>query len=254
MRKEKEFYEKTKKWDFGEISIIKECLTAWDMGQILANNVNEETIALDLGTAGCEWVLKHYPKLKILIATDYSEAMIETAKENVCKSARSDIELRVMDNLQMDVPDNYFDVVTARHTPTDPVQIYHSLKLGGLLIVRGVDKLDCWELKRMFGKGQGYEDTKAISFIDYENVLNAGFKDVELVPIHTREYYRSYEGLLSFLRKVPIIDDFSEDETDFLKRVEDINQNILQQYVEEHRTEKGILLTRRYYGITARKR
>lgn len=53
---------------------------------------------------------------------------------------RTDITFRVMDNLNMDVPDNYFDAVVARHTCTDPVQIMRCLKPGGHLLIRGVDK------------------------------------------------------------------------------------------------------------------
>ena len=36
----------------------------------------------------------------------------------------------------------------------------------------------------MFKKGQAYKDLKLISLIDYENILDAGFENVELVPIH----------------------------------------------------------------------
>ena len=73
-----------------------------------------------------------------------------------------------MNNLQMNTPDNYFDIVTARHTVINSNQIYKTLKTGGYLIIRGVDKLDCWELKRMFNRGQGFHDKKPISLIDYE--------------------------------------------------------------------------------------
>ena len=48
----------------------------------------------------------------------------------------------------MDTPNDYFDIVTARHTVINPEQIYKTLKIGGYLIVRGVDKLDCWILKK----------------------------------------------------------------------------------------------------------
>lgn len=41
----------------------------------------------------------------------------------------------------------------------------------GILIIRGVDKLDCWELKKLFKRGQAYNDIKPISLIDYENIL-----------------------------------------------------------------------------------
>lgn len=40
----------------------------------------------------------------------------------------------------------------------------------------------------MFKRGQEYNDIKPISLIDYENILEVGFKNVELVLIHIREY------------------------------------------------------------------
>ena len=94
---------------------------------------------------------------------------------------------------------------------------------------------------------------KPSSLIDYENILDAGFKDVELVPIHIREYYKTKNDLLALLLKTPILCDFSEtEENDQLKR-EQINMNKLDEYIKRNSSEKGILLIRRYYGITARK-
>ena len=145
----------------------------------------------------------------------------------------------------MDTPDDYFDIVVARHTPIDAKQIYKTLKPGGRLLLRGVDKLDCWSLKLLFGRGQGYNDEKPISVIDYENIISAGFKSIELVPIHVREFYKTKEDLVALLLKTPIINDFSKDMKDILAD-ERINK-----YITENMTEKGILLIRRYYGITA---
>ena len=153
----------------------------------------------------------------------------------------------------MNTPDNYFDIVVARHTWINAKQIFKTLKQNGVLLLRGVDKLDCWQLKRLFGKGQAYNDIKPISQIDYENILDAGFKEVELVPIHVREYYKTKEDLLSLLLKTPILDDFSEiDNNNFQK--ENINLDILVEYIKNNTYEKGILLIRRYYGITAVKK
>lgn len=145
----------------------------------------------------------------------------------------------------MDTPDEYFDTVVARHTCIDAKQIYKTLKQNGILILRGVDKLDCWELKRLFGKGQAYKDLLPISHIDYENILEAGFRKVELVPIHVREYYNTKEDLLALLLKTPILEDFSK------KNDEQINLEKFDKYIERNLTDKGILLIRRYYGITA---
>ena len=40
---------------------------------------------------------------------------------------------RIMDNLKMDTPKEYFDIVTARHTITDKSGIYNTLKENGKL-------------------------------------------------------------------------------------------------------------------------
>ena len=53
---------------------------------------------------------------------------------------------------------------------------------------------------------------------------------------------------VSELLKTPILCDFSETEEN-----EKLNMNILDEYIKTHNYEKGILLIRRYYGITARK-
>ena len=105
----------------------------------------------------------------------------------------------------------------------------------------------------MFNRGQALHDKKPISLVDYEAVLDAGFKDVELIPLHVIEYYKTKEDLYALLLKTPILDDLSE-----LKNNEEyervpIEKDIFEQYVAENITEKGIKLIRRYYGIIAQK-
>ena len=190
---ELDFYEKTKNWDFSMINYTKESLTNWDLYKLLESNVNTQSKVLDLGTGGGEKVLKYFPECKEILATDFSTEMINTANNNLKNSKRKNIKFRQMDNLNMDTQDNYFDVVVARHTCINAKQIYNTLKPGGKLLLRGVDKLDCWSLKLQFGQGQAFNDEKPISLIDYENIIEAGFKKVELVPIHVREYYKTKE-------------------------------------------------------------
>lgn len=241
---EYEFYNNEKKWDFDEFEIKADCLTNWDMYKILKENANEKSKILDLGTGGGEKVIKCFPKVKEIIATDYSVDMIETAKKNLEVSKRKDIEFRIMNNLAMDTKDDYFDIVVARNTIIDPRQIYKTLKKGGLLIVRGVDKLDCWDLKRLFGRGQEYNSEKPQSQVDFEGLLNANFKDVELVPIYTREYFKDKETLIRFLKRVPILGYPNNANFDLDK---------IDEYVKDSTKNKQILLKRQYYGITARK-
>lgn len=249
MSKENEFYEKISNWDFSMINYTEESLTNWKLEREIEKNSNSNSIILDLGTGGGEKVINNFPKVRKIIGTDFSPNMIKTANENLLKSKKDYIEFKVMDNLNMDTPDDYFDIVVARHTCIDAKQIYKTLKNGGKLLVRGVDKLDCWQLKLLFGKGQGFNDPTPISLIDYENIIKAGFKKVELIPIHIREYFKTKEDLLALLLKTPILSDFSKISTD--NKENELDMNLLDEYIKENTTDKGILLIRRYYGISA---
>jgi SAM-dependent methyltransferase len=240
---ELDFYNKINNWDFSMIKYTEEYLTDWDFYKLLKQNTNENSIVLDLGTGGGEKLLKFFPECKEILGTDFSKEMVNTANKNLKECGRKNISFKQMDNLNMDTPDNYFDVVVARHTCIDAKQIYKTLKPGGKLLLRGVDKLDCWGLKLLFERGQAYKDEKPISLIDYENILKAGFKSVELVPIHVREYYKTKEDLVALLLKTPIINDF--------KNNMKLEPEIIEKYISENTTEKGILLIRRYYGISA---
>lgn len=251
---EKEYYEEIKNWDFSMFEIETEKLTNWDLYELINNYATEKSKILDLGTGGGEKLLDYFPDCAEIMGTDLAPSMIETANNNLIKSGRKNITFKVMDNLNMNVPNDYFDIVVARNTVTDPKQIYKSLKKGGYLLLHGVDKYDCHSLKLIFGRGQAYADQKAISIIDYENILKAGFKDVELVPLHVREYFKNKELFIEFLKKVPVIDDFSEELGDYKQYFSNnLNEELLDKYIKENTYNGKIRLLRRYYGITARK-
>lgn len=171
---EHDYYSDLANWSFEDIDYTSEVFTNWNYEEEIKKRLNEDSRVLDLGTAAGEKLLEIFPDCAEILGTDFSSEMIETANKNLLKSRRKNISFKVMDNLKMDTPDNYFDIVTARHTIIDPVQIYKTLKNNGQLILRGVDKLDCWALKRLFGRGQAYHDLKPISLIDYESIIDMG--------------------------------------------------------------------------------
>ena len=249
---EYDYYNDLANWSFDDIDYTSEVFTNWIYEEEIKKRVNKSSRILDLGTAAGEKVLENFPDCAEILGTDFSSEMIESANKNLIKSGRKNISFKFMDNLKMDTPDNYFDIVTARHTIINPVQIYNTLKDKGQLILRGVDKLDCWSLKRLFGRGQAYHDLKPISLIDYESIMDAGFRDVELIPIHVIEYYKTKDDLYALLQKTPILDDFSEETNQEYER-KTIEIDLFEQYVKENSTSKGIKLVRRYYGIIARK-
>ena len=240
------YFEKMAHWSFDEFGIHEECLTDWDLYELLRRFSTKDSRILDLGTGGGEKVLSFFPDCAEILGTDYSPKMVETARESLAESGRKNISFKVMDNLNMDVPDDHFDIVFARHTCTDPFQIKKCLKPGGHLLIRGVDKYDCWSLKLVFGGGQGFDDPVPVSIVDYENVLKAGFADVELVPIHTREFFRDRETFKAFLKVVPILNGVSIEGGE-------LDETLLDRYIESHTVSGRILLIRNYYGLSARK-
>ena len=244
--KEKDFYGEIGNWDFSMINYTVEKLTDWDMYKEISSYTDENSLCLDLGTGGGEKAIKYYPKVGMLVATDFSEEMIKTAKSNLKGKKR--IKFAQMDNLKINFPDEIFNLVSARHTVINAKEIYRVLEHDGVVVIEGIDKGDCIELKDVFKRGQEYYDEKAISQIDYEDLVNAGFKIIKRVEIFENEYYKTKEDLMALLLKTPIINDFSD--THYKNEIE---EDLLDKYVKENTTDKGILLKRKLYGIVAQK-
>lgn len=247
---ELEFYENVGDWDFSMIKCEEEVLTDWDFYKKIEENTNEKSLCLDLGCGGGEKVLKNYPNVGMVIATDFSPEMVKTANENLKEYPEKRAKFLVMDNLKMTFPSGMFDLVSARHTIIDCYQIRECLKDGGVLVVRGVDKCDCAELKKIFGRGQGEYDEIAISELDYANMREAGFREIEKVQILINEYYKTEQDLMALLLKTPILE--RENENGEME-MPPIEKEFFDEYVKNFKTEKGILLKRKYYGIIAKK-
>ncbi len=247
------YYEKIGNWDFSQIKCKTENLTNWDFYEKIRENSNEKSLCLDLGTGGGERVLKSYPDVGMIIATDFSEEMIKTSKENAKKYLNKRVKFTKMNNLEMTFPKETFDLISARHTIINAKQIYDCLVPGGTIVIRGVDKKDCWEIKEFFGRGQAYNDEIAISEKDYLDLKEAGFKNIERVEILQNEYYETEDDLMALLLKTPILDDFSEISGEEFEHKTIVERDLFNKYVKKYKTEKGILLKRVLYGIVAKK-
>ena len=247
-----ERYEEIGNWDFSQINVTEEYENNWDMYEEIKNNSNEKSLILDLGTGGGEKVVSKMPRnVGMIIGTDLSPKMIETAKENLKKHPEVRAKFAVMNNLKLEFPDGLFDIVSARHTIINAKEIFRVLNKDGVLILRGVDKYDCWDLKELFGGGQCFNDKISISIQDYNDIKEAGFKEVKLIELKANEYFKTKEDLFALLLKVPILDSFSET----IRNEEILNKkmDLFEQYVSKNAEEKGIVLRRVYYGIVAKK-
>lgn len=201
-------YEQIGNWDFSDIKYTVEQQTNWDFYEKIKKYSNNQSLLLDLGTGGGEKALEKLPQVGMIIATDFSEKMIATAKQNQKKYDQKRIQFAVMDNLKMTFPEQLFDIVCARHTIIDAKQIYSCLKRDGILVIEGVDKKDCWEVKSLFGRGQAFNDAISISQKDYQAIQEAGFSEIDRQEIIQYEYYQTEQDLLALLFKTPILNDF----------------------------------------------
>ena len=244
---ELKYYETIGNWDFDQIKYKTEKITDWDFYEKISRNINAESLCLDLGTGGGEKVLKNYPEVGMLIATDFSEEMVKTAKKNRTQYPNKKVKFTQMDNLKMTFPKETFDLISARHTIINAKQIYECLAQGGTLIIEGVDKKDCWELKELFGRGQCYNDEIAISEKDYNDLKEAGFSQIEKIEILEDEYYETEEDLLALLLKTPILNEFHGSNNHIIEK------DLFNKYIEKYKTNQGILLKRVLYGIIAKK-
>jgi len=189
----------------------------------------------------------------MVIATDFSEEMIKTAKENAKKYPNKKVKFTMMNNLEITFPKETLDLISARHTIINAKQIYDCLVPGGTVVIRGVDQKDCWNLKKLFGRGQAYRDKMPISEKDYLDLKEAGFKDIERVEILKNEYFETEDDLMALLLKTPILDDISEIDDVEYEHITTVEKNLFDEYVRTNKTEKGILLERMLYGIVAKK-
>lgn len=242
---EKEFYNKIGKtigWNFSSLK----CKTIDNSAFHYFDEINKEgegKIILDIGTGGGEKILNNLKNAKLIIGTDFSKEMINRAKENA--KDRNDVMFFEMDSNEIKFPNDFFDIVCARHTPFNSVEVFRVLKSGGLFISEQIDEEDCLDLKISFGRGQGFEKKIKQKEQDKNDLIKCNIKDFEFYDIEQDEYYESEEDLLFLLNNTPIIPDFGKIEKDYEK---------FNNYVEKNKTDKGIYLKRILYGLKVKKR
>lgn len=242
---EKDFYNKIGKtigWNFSNIKCKVIDNSNFKYFDII-NGECKQKVILDIGTGGGEKTLNNVKNARLIFGIDFSKEMINKAKENA--KDREDAIFLEMDSNEIKFSDNFFDIICARHTPFRTKEVFRVLKNNGMFISEQVDEDDCIELKKIFGRGQGFEkNTKQREIYEKELIKN-NIKNFEFYNIEQDEYYENEEDLLFLLNNTPIIPSFGKKEKDYEK---------FNKYVEENRTNKGIHLKRILYGIIARKR
>lgn len=229
-----EFYDKVGKvngWDFSHVKCISEGMR-WDFYQEVTKSCKKSDILLDIGTGGGEAILSIAESALLLVGIDQSAGMIKTAANNLVKSGISNVRFLEMAAEKLDFPPDFFNIVSCRHSPFHAKEIAKVLMKNGTFLTQQVSENDKSNLKEAFGRGQAFGTKPGSLKRQYRTELSeAGFTDIQSFECNVTEYYQTAEDLIFLLSHTPIIPNFGRTQDDF---------QILQQFIRENQTEKGI--------------
>lgn len=202
----------------------------------------QEKIALDAGCGSGGFTLHMAPHFRRLIGIDSSGERLKQARAEQQAQGTGNVQFEMRDAEQSGFAPATFEVVYSRRGPTPYREFYRILKAGGHVLHIGIGEKDTWELKRIFGRGQGFWEWKTSALEQAEERLrHIGFQVVYGQEFLYDEYYASYNDLDLFLQSVPIFKDFDSEQ----------DRARLEAYAAAFQTDKGIHLPRHRFVVVA---
>ena len=242
-----DFYDKVGEqigWDFSK---VKCCIKGekWDFYNRVIKESRRTDILLDIGMGGGERVIEIAQKFLLLIGIDKSSQMIHTAKSNLLRSHAKNIKFFQMDASHIQFPNQFFNIISCRHSEFDSREVYRLLVDGGIFITQQVSEADKINLKIAFERGQNFgEKDGSLKMRNLHELQELNFSKIKSYDYNAKEYYQTPEDLLFLLKYTPIIPNFGKDKIDF---------EILKEFISEHKTPHGILTNSKRFMIIAYK-
>ncbi|MEU6347342.1 methyltransferase domain-containing protein [Streptomyces sp. NPDC046977] len=212
----------------------------------LARGVGGPHVRLvDVGCADGRSLLRIAPAFGSVLGVDMSEAMLEAAERRRAESGPAGVRFERRDASRTGLPEGEADVLTSRRGPLFPGEFLRVLRSGGHLIYMGIGERDARVLKETFGRGQLYGrwDGRPVMDEVVEELTEAGFTVVLEKTFRTVEFYHSPVELDTFLRQVPIFEDYDT--------VAD--QAAFERYVASAGSGRGIRLDRHWFVVQGRR-
>ncbi len=227
-------------WNFKKVNCTTKVLTKFDYWKEVKKHLTPNTVMIDVGCGSAEKILKlASPIVKKLYLTDNEPEMLKKAAKNAEKYAKNVIEIQNVDmNFALPYPDNFFDLVVARHSADANSEVFRVLKKGGTFVSEDIAKDDCQELKNVFGRGQNYFDADKRSDL-MKLYYELGFEEVSYYNIKEIEFYHTKADLVYLLKRTPILNVYDEVQDDAF----------LDEYISKNTTSEGIKLSRKLYGF-----
>ncbi|MGG3510241.1 class I SAM-dependent methyltransferase [Paenibacillus lautus] len=230
-------------WDFSQVRCISEGVE-WDFYDEVSKCCTPSDVVLDIGTGGGENLLSIADKAALLVGIDLSHAMIETARRNKRNVPVSNVRLMQMNAESLQFPEAFFNVISCRHSPFRASEVGRVLDEDGVFLTQQVRECDKANLAQAFGRGQSSREDGALKDQYMKELRLAGFGDIQYAEYDAVEYYEREEDLIFLLKHTPIIPGFGQEELDF---------RILQQFIRDHHTDRGIRTNSARFMIVARK-
>ncbi|MBU2577963.1 class I SAM-dependent methyltransferase [Patescibacteria group bacterium] len=196
---------------------------------------SKDKIALDIGCADGKFTLSVAPSFKKIYGIDISKVNLDIAKSHSGDERSKNVKYSLQDASHTSFEDSFFDIAYCRRGPSYYEEYHRVLKIKGYYLEIGIGERDTIELKKIFGRGQGYGKWgKSELDKNLKKLQVLGFKVIFAENYHYFEYYPSYKELDLFLQGVPIFEDFDSEK----------DKVALQRYAEKFTTDKGIQLSR----------
>jgi SAM-dependent methyltransferase len=231
-------------WDFSKIKTISEGVK-WDFYTEVTKRCKNTDVLLDIGTGGGEKVLKIADSFLFLVGIDLSSGMMETAQSNLRKSNVLNVRFCQMSSDDLQFPSGFFDVISSCHAPFNSTEVAKVLRSGGLFLTQQVSEADKLNIKEAFGRGQSFGEVDGALKEKYIRELKeVGFLDVKSFEYDAIDYYQRPEDLIFLLKHTPTIPNFGQKKKDF---------DLLNDFIENNRTEKGIRTNSKRFLLIAKK-
>lgn len=228
-------------WDFSKVDWVTEGPDL-DFYREVRKMCRKSDLLLDIGTGGGEKVLPLADDVLLLVGIDQDAEMVETACRNAAASGATNTRFLKMEAERLAFPDAFFNIISCRQSEFDADEAARVLVPGGLFLTQQVSEGDKLNIQRAFGRETGKPG--ALRDRCVRKLKEAGFTDIDVIEFTVIEYFQTPADLIFLLKHTPTIPDFGHRDEHF---------EILDRFIRENTTEKGIRSNMERFILTARK-
>jgi len=228
-------------WDFSKVNCVTEGPDL-DIYREVRKVCRKSDLLLDIGTGGGEKVLPLADDVLLLVGIDQDAEMVEAACQNAADAGAPNVRFLKMDAERLEFPNDFFNIVSCRQSGLFADEAARVLVPGGRFLTQQVSEGDKLNIKQAFGRETGKPGALRDRYV--RELKEAGFRDIDVIEFTIIEYFQSPADLIFQLKHTPTLPDFGQSDEHF---------EILERFIRENRTEKGIRTNMERFILTARK-